>query len=231
MSKQTLLFLLLAIVLPEKSLASPLSDDDCFVEGVFDFLAGAKAGMVVGETNEHVNFKFPYDQCRIESPRPNCKRTPYVISGDTIAVFYQTDSSYCVGFGTKDSTTIGLLPKNRVKLADKRDTPEKSDWLGTWSNKAGSLEISRNGEEPTVHILGQTEKEFGNAAEPPYTIHIGDLDAVVTPSENRLEIPAEDEYACTATIYLVGPYLAVHDNYRCGGAGVSFDGLYRKLKK
>ena len=40
----------------------------------------------------------------------------------------------------------------------------------------------------------------------------------------------EDQYDCKATIRLIGIYLVVADNMHCGGANVSFSGVYRKVK-
>jgi hypothetical protein len=37
-----------------------------------------------------------------------------------------------------------------------------------------------------------------------------------------------DEYECKVSIRKVGKYLVVADNMQCGGANVSFSGVYQK---
>ena len=51
------------------------------------------------------------------------------------------------------------------------------------------------------------------------------LPSVMTPID---QAPAEDaaSEACAAKLELVGRYLVVEDNGRCGGVNVSFNGLY-----
>jgi hypothetical protein len=69
-------------------------------------------------------------------------------------------------------------------------------------------------------------------------VHTGELEGAVRPRGRVLAIgydpdrsgfpPAEDaaSEACAAKLELVGRYLVVEDNGRCGGVNVSFNGLY-----
>jgi len=53
-----------------------------------------------------------------------------------------------------------------------------------------------------------------------------------TGADARADAPDTDgDDICRATLRLVGPYLLVDDNNDCGGANVTFDGVYRKKKR
>jgi hypothetical protein len=69
-------------------------------------------------------------------------------------------------------------------------------------------------------------------------VHTGELEGAFRPRSRVLAIsydpdrsgfpPAEDAASevCAAKLELVGRYLVVEDNGRCGGVNVSFNGLY-----
>ncbi|MEA9554629.1 hypothetical protein VC273_01405 [Xanthomonas nasturtii] len=46
-----------------------------------------------------------------------------------------------------------------------------------------------------------------------------------TPNGNRLEVSEDD---CTVRLQLLGELLIVANNLQCGGANVSFSGVYRQ---
>lgn len=61
-------------------------------------------------------------------------------------------------------------------------------------------------------------------------VHVGELDGRSKQKDGRLEYSDGDsEFDCRAKMELIlGRYLIVADNGNCGGANVSFSGIYRK---
>lgn len=62
--------------------------------------------------------------------------------------------------------------------------------------------------------------------------HTGELDQEAKPSAERMSFgDGPDELDCQVTMQLVGTWLVVGDNLYCGGANVSFSGIYQKRSK
>lgn len=63
-------------------------------------------------------------------------------------------------------------------------------------------------------------------------MHTGELDHDAKPSADRMSFGnGPDELDCQVTMQLVGTWLVVGDNLNCGGASVSFSGIYQKRSK
>ncbi len=58
-------------------------------------------------------------------------------------------------------------------------------------------------------------------------IHTGEVEFEAAPNGNFLTLE-ENEDLCSVTLRLVGDYLVVSDNLKCGGVNVTFNGVYRK---
>ena len=62
--------------------------------------------------------------------------------------------------------------------------------------------------------------------------HTGELDYDAKPSADKMKFgDGTDELDCQVTMQLVGKHLVVGDNLHCGGANVSFSGVYQKRPK
>lgn len=62
--------------------------------------------------------------------------------------------------------------------------------------------------------------------------HTGELDHAAKPSGARMNFgDGTDEFDCQVAMHLVGKFLVVGDNLHCGGANVSFSGVYEKRPK
>lgn len=62
--------------------------------------------------------------------------------------------------------------------------------------------------------------------------HTGGFDYDAKPSADKMSFgDGTDEIDCQVTLQLVGKLLVVGDNLHCGGANVSFSGIYQKRPK
>ena len=62
--------------------------------------------------------------------------------------------------------------------------------------------------------------------------HTGELDYDAKPSADKMKFgDGTDELDCQVTMQFVGKHLVVGDNLHCGGANVSFSGVYQRRRK
>ena len=60
-------------------------------------------------------------------------------------------------------------------------------------------------------------------------MHVGEIDFLGEPVLDLLEIgDGNEKYDCRVRLRRVGNYLLVSDNLNCGGANVTFNGVYSK---
>jgi len=106
-------------------------------------------------------------------------------------------------------------------------SPNTSDWIGSWYHPGGSIEI-RTGDGGKLHVEGgmtlPTARDF----------HNGDFKAQVAPQNDTIAFADDGSNygeGCQVRMQRIGPWLVVVDNSGCGGAGVSFTGLYRRTSQ
>jgi hypothetical protein len=105
-----------------------------------------------------------------------------------------------------------------------------SDWIGNWEHPHGTIEIKSGG------IGGRLQIEGFALVPTVHDFHNGSISAQVKPEKDSIAfmndgwMPFETVCpdACKVRMRRIGPYLLVEDNLDCGGAGVSFTGLYHR---
>lgn len=187
-----------------------------------------------------VNFiKSPYDDDFKAETCPAateaCRRKSYLVTGDLVLVGKTQSEFTCVAYQSplakKQIWTTGWLPSAALTPVAPMPSPKTSDWIGTWHHPGGSIEI-KNGDGGNLHVEG--EMIVPGAQD----VHTGEIQAKVMPKNNTIafvddgSIPFEktDEGGCRVRMQRIGPLLLVEDNDGCGGAGVTFSGLYRRKK-
>ena len=150
----------------------------------------------------------------------------YVIPGNEIIVSRALGGYACAWFQPKKGAeTFGWIKIDELKWIATNETPVLKDWLGDWRFYDNSIQISKGNTSDLFTVKGNAFwKGSGD------NIHVGELDHTAKPSGNKLNLGENDtgEYDCKVWIQLVGKYLIVSDNMNCGGANVTFSGVYRK---
>lgn len=172
-----------------------------------------------------------------------CEMRAYIVAGDTVLVTEITGDFACAAYAAPKGArqeTMGWLPRAALE-AVKEPTPAAGDWLGKWlagfwreikitAAANGGLEL-----EGTAYWGADDPVRRERGA-----VNTGDLAATVTPDGGKAafsldtdgEARAYDadagEFACRVRMWRLGPYLAVADNVQCGGANVTFTGVYRR---
>lgn len=165
------------------------------------------------------------DDCPISE---SCREKSYVVSGDKVVVARTFKGFACSWFiSAKGTSTTGWIKSSMLKITEADQKPKLSVWLGEWKYADNSISFTENKLHGTLNVTGNAFwKGLGD------NIHIGELDGRAEPKGNLLKFGESDtdEYACKATMHLVGSFLVVADNMNCGGANVTFSGVYRKKR-
>ncbi|HLL99739.1 MAG TPA: hypothetical protein VK400_01685 [Pyrinomonadaceae bacterium] len=187
--------------------------------------AAYRLASVKGAKNEKVYF---YGDERSACPDgKNCRMKSYLIPNDEVVVSRTFGRWACSWYQPKKgSETVGWIAVDKLDFRETNQNPALADWLGAW-NYAGEnrIEIGKSKTNGSLAITGNAVwRGLGD------NIHTGEIDDESKPAGNELKIgaDAESEDECQVTMRLVGKYLVVSDNLRCGGVNVSFSGVYRK---
>lgn len=164
-------------------------------------------------------------------PTPSCseaacrkERGAYVLPGDIVAIGEPAGGAVCAHFFNGRTETGGWLPANRVQAGDDSAQP-LSAWSGRWQ-RDGLTELRITGEGRAIHASGETALDRGDDA-----ARTGAFDDTGVRADGMLHIGSgADPDDCRLAATLTGRYLAVLDNGRCGGLGVSFSGFYAKAR-
>ncbi len=160
-------------------------------------------------------------------PAAKCKQKSYVIPGNELIVSRAFGEYVCAWFQpARGSETVGWMAASRLEISEADASPAAALWLGSWEFYNNSLLITRGAKAGTLHVEGEAFWHGVN----PENVHTGELSGEAAPAAGVLSLGGGDDL-CRATLRLVGAYLIVDDNGDCGGANVTFDGIYRKKKR
>jgi hypothetical protein len=186
-----------------------------------------KIAKIKGIKGEKVYF---YGDDRDDCPGgKDCRLKSYVIPNNEVIVSRSFGKFACSWFQPrKGSETVGWIETEKLEWVETVQNPAPTQWLGEWRHYDNSIRISKGKTAGLFDIKGNAYwKGLGD------NIHIGELDHKAKPSENTLKLGEEEtsEYSCRVRMFLVGKFLIVSDNLQCGGANVSFSGVYLKKPK
>jgi hypothetical protein len=155
-----------------------------------------------------------------------CRLTTYVIPGDEVLVSRTFAKFACSWFQPrKGSETVGWIETDRLAWQANTRPPAMRDWRGEWRAYDNVIRITPSKAPGTLAIKG--EAIWGSGAR----THTGELDYDAKPDADKMKFgDGTDESDCQVTMQLVGKLLVVGDNLHCGGANVSFSGVYLRKR-
>jgi hypothetical protein len=180
-----------------------------------------------------VNFiKSPYDDDFKADGCPShteaCRKKSFLVSGDLVLVGRTQGDFTCVEYQSplakKQIWTTGWLPSAALTPVAPMPSPKTSDWIGTWYHPGGSIAI-KSGDGGRLSIEGGMTVPTAN------DFHNGDFKAQAAPQNGSIALVDDGSYygdGCKVRLQRIGPWLLAVDNGGCGGAGVTFEGLYRR---
>lgn len=157
-----------------------------------------------------------------DGPDSICGGTPCFAQGGVAGLeVRRAGSSVCVGVPQKGklATMFGWIPAARWNSADSSPQP-RSRWAGVWQNETAKITVLST-DDGQLDIKGHAVRDLGLGTEEIY----GDFAITGKPEDGV--VTGSGDYGCKVSVRLLGAYLVMADNGSCGGAGVSFSGMYR----
>jgi hypothetical protein len=181
-----------------------------------------KLGKIKAKKGEKVYF---YTDEREDCPAGNnCRKQSYVVAKQEVIVSRTLGSYACVWYQPKKGAeTVGWILSNKIEYLNLLQSVD--DYAGNWIFYDNEIKITKTKTQGIFKITGTAIwKGLGD------NVHTGELDGNAELLDFKLQYNQKDkdEYACKATFDLLGSYLIVTDNLNCGGANVTFSGVYRK---
>jgi hypothetical protein len=183
-----------------------------------------------------VNFiKSPYDDdFKAEScpaATTACRKKSYLVTGDLVLTGRTRGEFTCVSYhsplSNKRTWITGWLSSAALTPVLPMHSSKTSDWAGNWRQGnyvgGGLVEIKPDGNgklHVDAEILLPTARDFHNGA----------FQGDATWEGDTLSFADSYDDGCRVRMQRIGRWLLVWDNGGCGGAGVTFTGLYRRTK-
>lgn len=157
----------------------------------------------------------------------NCQARSYVVTGDEVIVNRIYNGFACSWFPGKNGGTVGWLRADTLDMPESLYDASPAAWSGEWNYAENSIKLVPERGSGWLRVTGNAFwKGLGD------NIHIGELDGRAEAKNGILKYSdGDDEYDCKVTMRLLGSYLIVSDNQKCGGVNVTFSGVYLKTKK
>ncbi len=176
-----------------------------------------------------------------------CERTAYLVDGDVVVgVPDDAGDLVCavyVGGAPNYAVTAGWLPADPLAEIDE-PAPSLAGLVGRWRyGQFHSIDL-QYGADPSALIVSG-DAAYG--ADDPQRVasggvNIGSIDDVlVRPEDGEVAFTVDwdgkvgpydaDSDFCAVRMWRKGPYLAVTDNFSCGGNNVTFGGVYRQVSQ
>jgi len=152
-----------------------------------------------------------------------CQTKSYLLANNEVIVSRKFGNFACSWYQGKKGETVGWITLDKLEFQNLLQSTD--EYLGKWSFYDNSIEIKKTDKANIFNVTGNAFwKGFGD------NIHIGELEGEAENIDGKLKYGEKDtgEYDCKATLDLIGKYLIVSDNLNCGGANVSFSGVYLK---
>jgi hypothetical protein len=175
------------------------------------------------------------------SAQSTCKLKAFLVPGDEVLIGAANGPYVCATFKSKPGIqTSGWLPSAALEMIAPEGALARS-WQGKWqADQDREIVVTSNGDEVSVSgtaVWGSHDPERVKRG----GVHTGELEGKSRPRAQTLAIgydpdrvafppsPGEAPDACAAQLKLLGRYLLVEDNGMCGGANVTFTGLYVRV--
>jgi len=184
-----------------------------------------------------VNFiKSPYDDNFKAENCPAaveaCRKQSYLVTGDLVLTGRTRGEFTCVSYHSplaKTRTwTIGWLSSAALTPVAPMPSPKTSDWVGNWrqgqSYVGGGLVEIKAGDGGKLHV------DAGILLPTARDSHNGAFEGEAVVQGDTLTFADSYDDGCRVRMQRIERWLLIVDNGGCGGAGVTFTGLYRRKK-
>lgn len=183
-------------------------------------------------TAPKANFVFDRaDKAGCPSANASCMRKGYLLQGNVVLSQGRDDQPHgytCVSFvDKKGNETDGWLPVSSLK-----PYTASLDWIGRWKADTYSELTIKRTSPVKADLSGSATYGQGDATNTGDLA--GDIDtrkdtqAFAYSTDKDVPFAKATVEDCAVVMRLLGPYLLVNDDINCGGANVTFAGIYTK---
>lgn len=218
--------LTLAVLLFAASSPAAAAIDDGFCRNGIFGVENPSVGLAVVAGKGRAYFLEDMDGC--PNPAPQCRQSSYVIPGDTVVTGRSKGRYVCVYFPNKGGGSAGWMELARLRRIPVRQNPPVRAWVGQWSD-LGNPEVRFYVRRGKLMVEGDAYWPSPNPplSERPGGPNIGNIGEAVRVTGNRAHA-AE----CNISFTLLSDLLVAADpDMQCGGANVSFTGVYRRSRR
>lgn len=204
-----------AVALPA---AAQAQDDSLCRNGFFP----REAPFSLARVNVDRRVYFHSDMGGCPAAGDTCATNAYLVGDDEVIVGKLRDGFACAYYPPSD--TAGWIWLDRIEFVPAAQEPDPDDWAGHWQGRGdNTLTITHLG-HARLRIEGLA---FWPARQPPegYSVHVGELVGRLDHLGTRARF---DDSGCEVNFTLLDDYLLAGDNNGCGGANVSFTGVYTR---
>lgn len=216
--KLRLLATLAALALP---VAAQAQDDPMCRNGLF----AREAPFTLARVNVDRNVYFHEDMDGCPSAGQQCVTSSYLVGGDEVIVSKMREGFACAYY--EPSGTAGWIRLDRIELVPTEGNPEPEAWTGAWHGLGDNTLTITHAGRTRLQVEGMA---FWPSREPTprYSVHVGEISGRIEHIGNRGRY--DDVDLCEVNFTLLGHYLLAGDNGKCGGANVSFTGVYTRAE-
>jgi hypothetical protein len=158
-----------------------------------------------------------------------CRRNSYLVGRDEVVVNGRSFNGFaCVWYSPLSGRpTVGWVRERDLVVSPKLSDVTMRTWLGEWVYGDNGIEFTENKLSGYLNVTGNaTWKGIKD------NVHVGEIDGRYKPTNGWIDYSDGDaEHDCRMRMRLIGDYLIVADNLKCGGVNVTFSGVYTKRKK
>jgi hypothetical protein len=167
--------------------------------------------------------KLHFQQDTSGCPGPaSCALKPYVVKGDLVVTGLRRGPWICVLY-PNNVDNEGWVPLSAVSPVQVAAPKGSASWAGGWARDP-KAKIS-------IRAVGVLLKIDGFAfwtGQGPGNVNDGEIKGQAKPRGGYLTVADDFDDGCKPTFRLIGPYMAVTDDNKCGGLNVTFTGVYRR---
>ena len=194
-------------------------DDKICRESLFTRAEALSLAKITAVPDSRAYFYNDFDNCP-SLDTDSCREASYLIAGDELVVSKEYEGFSCAWYAGA-SETVGWLESDRLEPVQIKP-PEHQNWLGHWQYNDNEIYLTelKFSDDFLLEALAIWQGDGAN-------IHIAEVfERIYAPQYHSIQITTED--GCFLQLSIMNDYLAAMDNLKCGGANVSFNGIYKK---
>lgn len=148
---------------------------------------------------------------------------------DALLLARRSGNYVCAFYRNKGRDSAGWVALSSLRSLPKTDHPSARAWIGYWRDGDNQIHLKAN-PDASVSVKGNAywPSAHPDPEDAPAGPNIGAVTGHGKPRASQLKIL---DGACKLSLHFIGDMLVAADNMNCGGANVSFSGVYNRTRR